>query len=135
MIIDTMVMVYALVDDSGFGPEAEAALRKADELVAPASVEAELVSAFWQWGQERITQATATACCRDAVQLWNALIPVKELWSEALALAFERNHSPYDTLFVVAARKRRTKVLTYDREMLKRFPEDTITVPAFLGKP
>ena len=133
MIIDTMVVVYALVDDNGFGPEAEAALRKADELVAPASVEAELVSVFWQWGQERIPQAAAKICCADATQIWNTLIPVKDLWPDALTLAFERNHSPYDTLFVVAARKRRTKVLTYDKDMLKRFPEDTIAVPAFLG--
>jgi predicted nucleic acid-binding protein len=133
MIIDTMVMAYALVGYDVFGPQSKAALRKADELVAPASVEAELVSTFWQWGRERIPHTTALACCADAAQLWNVLIPVKELWSEALTLAFESNHSPYDTLFVVAARKRRTKVLTYDKDMLKRFPEDTITVPAFLG--
>ena len=134
MIIDTMVVVYALVDDSGFGPEAEAALRKADELVAPASVEAELVSAFWQWGRKEIPQVTARICCADAARLWNALIPVKELWPTALTLAFERDHSPYDTLFVAAARMRRTKVLTYDKSLLKCFPEDTTTIAAFLRR-
>jgi predicted nucleic acid-binding protein len=132
MIIDTMVVAYAMLDVETKSAESMAALRKADELVAPASVTAELVSAFWQWGRDILPPDRATFLCAQAVRLWDALIPVEDLWSMALSLAFERDHSPYDTLFVAAARMRGTKVLTYDRELLKRFPGDTMTIAAFL---
>ena len=132
MIIDTMVVAYAMLDVDGKSVDSMAALRKADELVAPASVTAELVSTFWQWGQNIIPPARATFLCANAVRLWDALIPVDDLWPVALTLAFERNHSPYDTLFIAAARIRGTKVLTYDKDLLKRFPKDTITVAEFL---
>jgi len=46
----------------------------------------------------------------------------------ALELAFASGHSPYDTLFVAAAKLRRTKVLTYDEKLLALFPDDTIRV-------
>ena len=132
MIIDTMVAAYAMLDVESKSAESMAALRKADEIAAPASVTAELVSVFWQWGREIIPAAKAVSLCASAVRIWDALIPVEELWSEALAMAFERCHSPYDTLFIAAARMRGTQVLTYDKDLLKRFPEDTMTVAAFL---
>lgn len=133
MIIDTMVVAYALLGVDAMGRESEAALRKADELAAPASVEAELLSVFWQWGREEIPQAAASALCADAARLWDVLIPIGELWPTALALAFKHDHSPYDTLFVAAARQRNTKVLTYDKKLLKRFPDDTRSVKSFLA--
>jgi len=133
MIIDAMVPVYALLNVESKGADSMAALRKADELVAPASVTAELISSFWQWGQEDVPHAKAASLCANALRIWDALIPVEVLWATALNLAFEHGHTPYDTLFIAAARMRGTKVLTYDKLMLKRFPEDTITVPAFLG--
>ncbi len=132
MIVDTMVMAYTLLGVDGMGPESAAALRKADELAAPASVEAELLSVFWQWGREELPQAAAAALCADAARLWDALVPVGDLWPAALALAFRHDHSPYDTLFVAAARARGTRVLTYDRKLLKRFPDDAVAVPDFL---
>jgi len=132
MIIDTMVVAYALLKQRDYGLESAEALRKADELTAPASVEAELLNVFWQWGQLYIPPSEATAFYVDAAEIWDKLIPVKALWPSALSLAFERSHSPYDTLFVAAARMRGTKVLTYDKNLLKRFPEDTMTVADFL---
>jgi predicted nucleic acid-binding protein len=50
MIIDTMVMAYAMLGVPEFGEESLAALRAADEIAAPASVEAELLNVVWQWG-------------------------------------------------------------------------------------
>ena len=51
MVVDTMVMAYALFGVPDFGLESAKALRKADELLAPASVEAELLNVVWQWGR------------------------------------------------------------------------------------
>lgn len=132
MIIDTMVMAYALLGVEDLGPESLAALRAADELVAPASVEGELLNVVWQWGRERVSPVLAASVYEDAARLWTELVPVAALWPTALALALEHNHSPYDTLFVAAARRKKTRVLTYDRKLLRLFPDDTISVGAFL---
>ena len=132
MIIDTMVMAYALLGVPGFGPESMKAIRKADELAAPASVEGELLNVVWQWGRSRVRPEIAKAVFENASGLWTELIPVRHLWSVALDLAFTASHSPYDTLFVAAARYRKSKVLTYDEKLLSLFPEDTIRVVDFL---
>jgi predicted nucleic acid-binding protein len=123
-----MVMAYALLGVPDYGVEAAKALREADELLAPASVEAELLNVVWQWGRGRVSQETARAVFEHSTRLWTELLPVASIWPMALELAFASSHSPYDTLFVAAARLRRTKVLTYDEKLLSLFPDDTIRV-------
>jgi predicted nucleic acid-binding protein len=54
MIIDTMVMAYALLGVPEHGEKSIAALRKADALYAPASVQAELLNVVWQYGKQGI---------------------------------------------------------------------------------
>ena len=128
MVVDTMVMAYALLGVPTLGLEAARALRKADDLLAPASVEAELLNVVWQWGRGRVSQETARAVFENSTRLWTELIPVASIWPMALELAFASGHSPYDTLFVAAAKLRRTKVLTYDEKLLALFPDDTTRV-------
>jgi predicted nucleic acid-binding protein len=132
MIIDTMVMAYALLGVPEHGEEAIAALRKADALYAPASVQAELLNVVWQYGKRGITAQRAAEVYDDASRLWKKLIPVERLWTEALSLAFSSGHSPYDTLFVAAAHMYHTAVITYDRKLLTLFPDKTVTVNNFL---
>ena len=128
MIIDTMVMAYAMLGVPEFGEESLAALQAVDEIVAPASVEAELLNVVWQWGMQDNQPQIAEAAYSNASRLWTELVPVEMLWSLALELALSSKHSPYDTLFVAAARLRRTRVVTYDKKLLKLFPDDTVRV-------
>lgn len=128
MIIDTMVMAYAMLGVPEFGGESLALLRTVDEISAPASVEAELLNVVWQWGLRGGAPQTAAAAYGNASRLWTDLVPVETLWESALELALSAKHSPYDTLFVAAARLRRTRVVTYDKKLLALFPEDTVTV-------
>jgi predicted nucleic acid-binding protein len=132
MIIDTMVIAYALLGVPEYGEESVAALRKADALYAPASVQAELLNVVWQYGQQGLFPKRAAEVYEDASRLWTSLIPVGHLWPEALSLAFRCRRSPYDTLFVAAARFCRTLVITYDQKLLTLFPKDTIKVSDFL---
>lgn len=128
MIVDTMVMAYAMLGVPEFGPESLAALRRLDEISAPASAEAELLNVIWQWGKRGVSPDMAQAVYENASRLWTNLIPLEVLWSAALDLAFASGHSPYDTLFVAAARYCKTKVITYDQKLLALFPDDTLTV-------
>ena len=132
MIIDTMVIAYALLGVPEYGEESIAALRKADTLYAPTSVQAELLNVVWQYGKQGLFPKRAAEVYEDASRLWTKLIPVEHLWSEALSLAFSCGHSPYDTLFIAAARLYHTPVITYDQKLLTLFPKDTIQVSDFL---
>lgn len=128
MIVDTMVMAYAMLGVPEFGEESAAALEMMDEIVAPASVEAELLNVAWQWGRRDHNPVMAAAAYFSACRLWTELIPVDSLWSIALELALSSGHSSYDTLFIAAARIRQTRVVTYDRKLLALFPNDTVTI-------
>ncbi|MDR2076100.1 MAG: type II toxin-antitoxin system VapC family toxin [Desulfovibrio sp.] len=132
MIIDTMVMAYALLGVPEYGEESIAALHKADALYSPASVQAELLNVVWQYGKRGVTAQRAAEVYDDASRLWTKLIPVERLWPEALSLAFSSGHSPYDTLFVAAARMYHTSLLTYDQKLLTSFPDETVHVGTFL---
>lgn len=134
MIIDTMVMAYAMLGVPGFRNEAATVLETAEEIAAPASVEAELLNVVWQWGRREGYPALAAAAYDNASRLWTDLIPVEALWEVALELALSNNHSPYDTLFVAAARLRNTRVVTYDKKLLKRFPNETVTARDAIGR-
>lgn len=128
MIVDTMVMAYALLGVPEFGEESAAALEAMDEIIAPASVEAELLSVVWQWGKRDGNPDMVATAYYNASRLWTELIPVDVLWAPALSLALFTGYSPYDTLFVAAARQYRTRVVTYDTELLTLFPDDTVVI-------
>ena len=132
MIIDTMVMAYAMLKQPDFGEEALAVLEKADALVAPASVLSELLSVVWQWWRSGENAEKLFSAYDNASQTWNELIPVEQLWFDALIIAIEYDHSPYDTLFIAAARCQETKLITYDKKLLRLFPNDTVTSRDFL---
>lgn len=127
MIIDTMVMAYAMLGVPEFGEESAAVLEAVDEIVAPASVEAELLNVVWQWGRRDGNHEMAAAAYQTASRLWTELISVESLWVTALELALSKEHSPYDMLFIAAARMQKTRVVTYDKKLLSLFPKDTIT--------
>jgi len=134
MIIDTMVMAYAVLGVPDFGQESLEALHKVDDIVAPVSVEAELLNVIWQWGKRGVSLEIAQAVYENASRLWTRLIPLEAVWHTALDLALRHGHSPYDTLFVATARYCKTKVLTYDQRLLTLFPNDTTTVKDFLWR-
>jgi predicted nucleic acid-binding protein len=132
MIIDTMVMAYALLGVSEYEEESLEALRKADALYAPATIEAELLNVLWQYSKRGVVSHKAAQLYEHSHSMWTRLIPMERIWPEALALAFENEHSPYDTLFVAAARLYSTLVITYDQKLLTVFPKDTIKVSDYL---
>jgi predicted nucleic acid-binding protein len=132
MIIDTMVIAYALLGVPELGKESLIALRKADSLCAPASIEVELLNVIWKWGQRGISKKMAADVFSNASRLWTKLVPVEQIWAEALILAFSYGHSPYDTLFVAAARLYSSKVITYDKKLLSLFPNDAISTADFI---
>ena len=134
MIIDTMILAYAVMKESGFCEQSMEVLKRVDVIMAPASVETELLSVIWQWGRKDGQYDLATKAYMVASSLINESIPVKNLWPIALKLAFSRNHSPYDTLFIAAARIHHTRLITYDQKLLSLFPSDAMSAQTFFAQ-
>ena len=133
MIVDTMGMAYALLGVSRYRKESLQALRVADRILAPDSIRAELLNVTHKWiVAGEVDPAEAVAAYEDAETVYTEVISAATLWRDALALSLEKKHSPYDTLFVAAARQNRCRVITYDKPLLRLFPDDTITPSAFL---
>lgn len=128
-----MVIGYALLGFSEWHQDSVAALRKADLVLAPDLLRVELLSALWQHARKRAVAPEATfELLRDGELLVDELVPAGELLEAALSLALDRDHSPYDTLFVALALRRETRLLTYDGGLLGKFPETAISVSQFL---
>lgn len=134
MIIDTMIVAYACFNVPGQTADALAALRKSRSFHAPDSLRAEFINVAWQYARElKIAPDKLEAIVRDGLAIPSAYIDTTILWREALALALEHDHSPYDTLFIAAAIKRKAKVLTCDKRMLANFPKHAIHLSEYLS--
>jgi len=134
MIIDTMIAAYACFNVPEKTEDALAALRKARRFYAPDSFRAEFINVSWQYGRAcKIPPAQLADIVKDGLAIPATYLDSATLWQEALALALEHDHSPYDTLFVAAAIKRKTKVLTCDGKMLKLFPKHAIHLTDYLS--
>jgi predicted nucleic acid-binding protein len=128
-----MVIAYALLGVTEFRDEAIRAIEAAHEIWVPDSCRAELVNIVWQWVQFRnVTLDSGIEVLWDAETLFTQVVPAPALWDQALELAVEREHPAYDTLFVALAAIRGSQVVTYDSDMIKKFPEYSISVPDYL---
>ncbi len=126
MVIDTNVIVYALVGEPQRGEEAWRVLQSAPEIWVPDSIRAELANVIWQWIRvKEMPLEEGLAALNDAEALFSFIITTDQLWEDALCLAMEHEQAAYDTIFVALAIRRGWKVVTYDKKLLKKFPECT----------
>ena len=135
MVIDTMIFTYAL-----FGAEQEKAdskqiLEKANRIIVPDSFYSEFTNSLWQWVlHKNVSKITALESLLIIEVLITQMVETKTLSRKALNLALERNHSVYDSLFVASAIEYDTKVISYDKKLLRTFPEYSIHPRVFLNK-
>lgn len=135
MVVDTSVLAYALLGVEEFRDESLAAISRASEVWAPESLKAEMVNTVWQWVHFADAPIeTALEVLRDTEIVVTHFVSSSELWEDALELAVARRHSAYDTLFVALAVRTGSRVVTYDRELLERFPEWSLSVPQYLAR-
>lgn len=127
MVIDTMVFAYALLGVPRFRDESLKVLETAERLIVPDSVRAELTNVMWQWvTKEGVSVDVAIATLHDAEALFTHVLPASQLWERALELAVEKAHPAYDMLFVAAAERMDTKLVTYDAKLRRKLPDITL---------
>ena len=135
MVLDTMVIAYALLRQAEHAEEAMEVLRRsAGRIRVPDLFRAEFTNVLWQWlWWGHLRPALAQAMLVRAEGLLTEVVPADELWELALALAAEREHPAYDAFFVAAAATGDTRVVTYDRRMRAAFPEYVLTAREYLA--
>lgn len=123
-VIDTNVVAYLLLGTEAFVNESRACLERVATPFAPAHWEAELTNVVWM-----AVRAGVLAAAEGPVRLGLARrlgiesIATATLCQGALLRAIESGVSAYDTLFVELAARSDCPLLTFDKAVLKAFPD------------
>ncbi len=126
-VVDTNVVAYLLLGTEAFVDEARAALATVSQPLAPAHWEAELTNVVWmavrtgivppQEGPVRLSLAR---------RLGIETVATATLCQGALLRSVTSGIAVYDTLFVELAARADCPLLTFDKTLLKAFPNIAI---------
>jgi predicted nucleic acid-binding protein len=131
VIVDTNVIAYAVLGPAEVREKAWRALAAVDVVVVPDLFFAEYGNVVWQWARRPGVGVTDFLGALDhAESLVERVLPTEQLWRAAVGLALRHGHPMYDAVFVAAAERLGSKVLTFDRGLLRAFPTLTLSADA-----
>lgn len=123
-VVDTNVIAYLLLGTAKFVDEARAFWASAEELLAPALWEAELVNVIWMAACSGVIGPDdASVKLTLAGRLGIRSVNVRSLWQGALGRSLATGVTAYDTLYVELAARERVRLATFDTKILKAFPD------------
>ena len=123
-VVDTNVVAYYLLGTEPFLEEVRQFWRTVDEALAPVHWEAELANAVWMAVRTGVLPTEEGHQKLDlAARLGIQSVSNRPLWQPALTRALTSDAAVYDTLFVELAVQRGLPLVTFDRTVLKKFPD------------
>ncbi len=123
-VVDTNVVAYFLLGTEALADEARAGLEQASTLMAPAHWEAELTNVVWLAVKGGVlSEAEGPVRLGLARRLGIEAIGTSTLCQGALLRSLASGVSVYDTLFVELAARTRCPLLTFDKAVLRAFPD------------
>jgi predicted nucleic acid-binding protein len=123
-VVDTNVVVYYLLGTEPFALEARRFWQATGHPLAPAHWQAELANVVWMAVRTGALSADEGHRRLDfASRLRIQTVPIGSLWQVALTLSLDSGVAAYDTLFVALAQRRRLPLVTFDKQLLKAFPD------------
>jgi predicted nucleic acid-binding protein len=123
-VIDTNVVAYLLLGTEAFVDEARACFERVATPLAPAHWEAELTNVVWMAVKAGVLSAAdGPARLGLARRLGIESVATSTLSQGALLRAIESGVSVYDTLFVELAARSACPLVTFDKAVLKAFPD------------
>jgi predicted nucleic acid-binding protein len=127
VIADTNIIAYYMLSVEPFFRTCREIFKQDIEIAAPASWRAELLNVIWlSIRNDLLPLKTGLEKLYLAEGLIHYTVPIQSIWSSALYLSVENDHSPYDTLFIATALSRDTLLVTYDENLLRSFPETAV---------
>ncbi len=123
-IVDTNVVAYLLLGTEPFATEARQFLVGVSRLMAPALWEAEIANVIWMATRSAVISPDEGAVrLRLAMRLGIESVPLHTLLQGALLRAVTSGVAVYDCLFVELAIREACPLVTFDRAVLKAFPD------------
>ena len=114
-VIDASAAVEVVMKKSG-AIDLINRLMAAEKTIAPTLFYAEAGNAFRKYVQgNHIDETQGLACYRAAIQIVDEFAEIKILIDEAVVEAIRLNHSVYDMLYLILARRNGAKLLTCDK--------------------
>lgn len=123
-VIDTNVVAYFLLGTEAFVAEARTCFERVATPLAPGHWEAELANVVWMATRAGVLAASdAPARLGLARRLGIETVATATLCQGALLRAIDSGVSVYDTLFVELAARFTCPLVTFDKAVLKAFPD------------
>ena len=123
-VVDTNVVAYLLLGTEAFVDEARTCFEKVATFLAPAHWEAELANVVWMATRAGVlAPADAPARLGHARRLGIEPMATATLCQGALLRSIHSGVAVYDTLFVELAARAACPLVTFDKAVLKAFPE------------
>ena len=101
----------------------------ADWVISPTLYIAEVTNVFWKY--QKIADFPLLVCekgIEQAIGLPDDFMNEKDLYREAFKLACSLNHSVYDILYLLVARRNNATLLTLDKKLIKAAKKCSIEV-------
>jgi predicted nucleic acid-binding protein len=131
-VVDTKVIAYLLLGTERFADEARDFMERVTLPLAPAHWEAELANVVWVATRTGVLSAAeANTRVLLARQLGIETVSTTTLLQGALLRSIAAELAVYDTLFVELAVQAECRLATFDKAVLRAFP-DTAVRPALL---
>jgi len=123
-VVDTNVVAYFLLGTKSFVDEARHGLESVADPVAPAHWEAELTNVLWMAVRAGVLPAEEGPVRLGlARRLGIESVATSTLCQGALLRAISTSVSVYDTLFVELASRISAPLVTFDKAILRAFPD------------
>ena len=124
VVVDTNVVAYLLLGTEGFIDEAKACFHAVSNPIAPAHWEAELTNVVWMAVRSGILPAEEGPVRLSlARRLGVESVTTATLCQGALLRSVGSGIAVYDTLFVELAARTGCPLLTFDKALIKAFPD------------
>lgn len=127
VVVDTNVVAYLLLGTEGFVNEAKACFNTVSNPIAPVHWEAELANVVWMAVRSGILPPEEGPVRLNlARRLGVESVTTATLCQGALLRSVASGVAVYDTLFVELAARTRCPLLTFDKAVIKAFPDIAI---------
>ena len=127
VVVDTNVVAYLLLGTEGFVNEAKACFHAVSSPIAPAHWEAELANVVWMAVRSGIVPSEEGHVRLSlARRLGVESVATATLCQGALLRSVASGVAVYDTLFVELAARAGCPLLTFDKAVIKAFPDIAI---------
>ena len=118
VVLDTSAAVEVVLQRK-FSDKFAQALVDADLVLSPTLLIAETSNVFWKYQKfAELPFSTCEKLIEQTILLPDEYVNERELNIEAFKLACELNHSVYDALFLVLARRNNAQLLTMDKKLM-----------------